>query len=224
MLEHGDPLAALQALARAWRRELARGGAKVVAITGSTGKTSTKDILAALLGASLRDGRQPREPQHRDRAAAGDPRGAGEVEVLVLEMAMRGRGQIAELTAIARPDVGVIVNVGPAHLELLGSLEAIAAAKAELIAGLASGASVVVPVGEPLLTPHLRADLPTVTFGDGGDVTLVARGADGTVVIHDRGGDISCGRPSRRPTTCATCWPPWRSRGRSGTPPRGVSR
>ena len=48
---------------------------------------------------------------------------------------MRGPGQIAELTAIAEPDVGVIVNVGPAHLELLGSLEAIAAAKAELIAG-----------------------------------------------------------------------------------------
>ena len=58
-----------------------------------------------------------------------------DTEVLVLEMAMRGAGQIAELTAIAEPDVGVIVNVGPVHLELLGSLEAIAAAKAELIAG-----------------------------------------------------------------------------------------
>ncbi len=52
---------------------------------------------------------------------------------------MRGAGQIAELTEIAEPDVGVIVNVGPAHLELLGSLEAIAAAKAELIAGLGAG-------------------------------------------------------------------------------------
>ena len=69
---------------------------------------------------------------------------------------MRGAGQIAELTAIAEPDVGVIVNVGPVHLELLGSLEAIAAAKAELIAGLAPGATVVVPAGEPLLEPHLR--------------------------------------------------------------------
>ena len=77
--------------------------------------------------------------------------------VLVLEMAMRGAGQIAELTAIAEPDVGVIVNVGPAHLELLGSLEAIAAAKAELIAGLAPGASFVVPADEPLLARHLRA-------------------------------------------------------------------
>ncbi len=71
-------------------------------------------------------------------AILGAPAGT---EALVLEMAMRGPGQIAELTAIAEPDVGVIVNVGPAHLELLGSLEAIAAAKAELIAGLAPGAT-----------------------------------------------------------------------------------
>lgn len=93
-------------------------------------------------------------------------------EVLVLEMAMRGARQIAELAAIAEPDVGVIVNVGPVHLELLGSLEAVAAAKAELIAGLRPGATAVVPAGEPLLTPHLRDDLETVTFGPGGDVTL----------------------------------------------------
>ena len=67
---------------------------------------------------------------------------------------MRGPGQIAQLTAIAEPDVGVIVNVGPAHLELLGSLEAIAAAKAELLAGLEPGACAVLPAGEPLLEPH----------------------------------------------------------------------
>ena len=60
-------------------------------------------------------------------------------EALVLEMAMRGPGRSPSSTAIAEPDVGVIVNVGPAHLELLGSLEAIAAAKAELIAGIAAG-------------------------------------------------------------------------------------
>jgi UDP-N-acetylmuramoyl-tripeptide--D-alanyl-D-alanine ligase len=102
-------------------------------------------------------------------------------------MAMRGPGQIAELTAIAEPDVGVIVNVGPAHLELLGSLEAIAAAKAELIAGLAPGASVAVPAGEPLLAPYLRADLRTITFGEGGAVRLREHRADGTVVIDDDG-------------------------------------
>ena len=87
---------------------------------------------------------------------------------------MRGAGQIAELTAIAEPDVGVIVNVGPVHLELLGTVEAVAAAKAELIAGLKPGAAAVIPAHEPLLDPHRRADLNTITFGDGGDVSLLA--------------------------------------------------
>ena len=77
----------------------------------------------------------------------------GDTEMLVLEMAMRGAGQIAELARIAEPDVGVIVNVGPVHLELLGSLAAIAAAKAELIVEMVSGATVVVPADEPLLEP-----------------------------------------------------------------------
>ena len=87
-----------------------------------------------------------------------------------------GPGQIAELTAIAEPEVGVIVNVGAAHLEQLGSIEGIAAAKAELIAGIGPGASIVVPAGEPLLEPHLRAELRTITFGDGGEVSLLGRG------------------------------------------------
>jgi UDP-N-acetylmuramoyl-tripeptide--D-alanyl-D-alanine ligase len=96
-----------------------------------------------------------------------------DTEVLVLEMAMRGPGQIAELAAIAEPDVGVIVNVGPVHLELLGSLEAIAAAKAELLVDLRPGAVAVLPVGEPLLDAHLRDDLHSVTFGPGGDVAAL---------------------------------------------------
>ena len=70
------------------------------------------------------------------------PRGT---EVVVLEMAMRGEGQIAELAAIAEPDVGVIVNVGPVHLELLGTVERVAAAKAELIRDLRPGAACVLP-------------------------------------------------------------------------------
>ncbi|HEX7290034.1 MAG TPA: UDP-N-acetylmuramoyl-tripeptide--D-alanyl-D-alanine ligase [Conexibacter sp.] len=181
-----DPLAALQRLARAWRREL---GAEVIAITGSTGKTSTKDILAALL-----------EPHRRTFVSRGNfnteiglplellaaPEGT---EALVLEMGMRGPGQIAELAAIAEPDVGVIVNIGPAHLELLGSLEAIAAAKAELIADLRAGATAVLPANEPLLDPHRRADgeIATVTFGPGGDVTLVSQSAEGHVAIDAQG-------------------------------------
>jgi UDP-N-acetylmuramyl pentapeptide synthase len=91
-------------------------------------------------------------------------------------MAMRGAGQIAELAAIAEPDVGVIVNVGPVHLELLGTIEAIAATKAELIAALEPGGTAIVPASEPLLEPHRRADVHTVTFGPGGDVEELPAG------------------------------------------------
>jgi UDP-N-acetylmuramoyl-tripeptide--D-alanyl-D-alanine ligase len=172
VLAHPDPLAGLAALARAWRRELGAKGMRVVAITGSTGKTSTKDILAAILSAELRTVSSPQNFNTEIGLPLAILAAPSDTEVLVLEMAMRGAGQIAELTAIAEPDVGLIVNVGPVHLELLGTLEAIAAAKAELIAGLREGATVVIPVDEPLLAPHLRAELRTVTFGDGGDFAL----------------------------------------------------
>jgi UDP-N-acetylmuramoyl-tripeptide--D-alanyl-D-alanine ligase len=170
LLTSEDPLAGLQALARSWRRAL---GAQVIAITGSTGKTSTKDLLAAMIAQERRVAATEQNlnteiglPLTILAAPAG-------TEVLVLEMAMRGAGQIAELTAIAEPDVGVIVNVGPVHLELLGSLEAIAAAKAELIADLRPGAIAILPAAEPLLDAHRRADLRTVTFGPGGDVAAI---------------------------------------------------
>jgi UDP-N-acetylmuramoyl-tripeptide--D-alanyl-D-alanine ligase len=183
-----DPLAALQRLARTWRRTL---GAKTIAITGSTGKTSTKDILAALLqphrGTFVSRGNFNTEiglPLELLAAPEG-------TEALVLEMGMRGPGQIAELAAIAEPDVGVIVNVGPAHLELLGSLEAIAAAKAELIADLHGDATAVIPAGEPLLNPHRRRDIATVTFGPGGDVTLVRQDPEGRVEIDAQGERIA---------------------------------
>jgi UDP-N-acetylmuramoyl-tripeptide--D-alanyl-D-alanine ligase len=195
VLAHEDPLAALQALAREWRRELASRGAKVVAVTGSTGKTSTKDILEALLGTFMRVAASPENFNTEIGLPLAVLAAPGDVEALVLEMAMRGPGQIAELTAIAEPDVGVIVNVGPAHLELLGSLEAIAAAKAELIAGLAPGATVVIPAGEPLLSPHLREDVRTIAFGEGADVRLAERRADGSVTILADGQRIEL-RPS----------------------------
>jgi UDP-N-acetylmuramoyl-tripeptide--D-alanyl-D-alanine ligase len=158
-----DPLAALGALARAWRREL---GARVVAITGSTGKTSTKDLLAAMLAPHLRV-----VATHANLnteiglplTILGAPQGT---EALVLEMAMRGAGQIAELVAIAEPDVGVITNIGPVHLELLGSIEAVAATKAELVRDLRPGATAILPADEPLLDAHLRDDVTTVRFGE----------------------------------------------------------
>src|SRR5205823_7408634 len=126
VLVHDDPQAALQALAGAWRRELGAAGMRVVAITGSTGKTSTKDIIAALLSAHARVVASPENLNTEIGLPLAITAAVPETEVLVLEMAMRGAGQIAELTAIARPDVGVIVNVGPVHLELPGSPEAIA--------------------------------------------------------------------------------------------------
>jgi UDP-N-acetylmuramoyl-tripeptide--D-alanyl-D-alanine ligase len=170
VLAADDPLRALQNLATAWRRDL---GAQVIGVTGSTGKTSTKDLLLAVL-----------VPHRRTVASRanfnteiglplellGAPAGT---EVLVLEMGMRGAGQIAELAAIAEPDVAVIVSVGPVHLELLGSIEAIAAAKAELIAALPPNGTAVIPAQEPLLAPHLRSDVTTVTFGPDGDVRLI---------------------------------------------------
>ena len=179
LLAAEDPVVALGRLARAWRREL---GAAVVAITGSTGKTSTKDILAALLAPALATIASPLNQNTEigvPLAILAAPPGT---QALVLELAMRGAGQIAELTAICEPDVGVIVNVGPAHLELLGSLEAIAAAKGELLDGLAAGATAVVPAGEPLLDRFIRADLEVVRFGDSGDVHVLAAGPEGVSV------------------------------------------
>jgi UDP-N-acetylmuramoyl-tripeptide--D-alanyl-D-alanine ligase len=89
-------------------------------------------------------------------------------------MAMRGAGQIAELAELARPEVGVITNIGEAHLELLGSREAIAAAKAELLDHVEIA---VVPAGEPLLVPHLRGRPSVITFGEeaGADVRVAGR-------------------------------------------------
>jgi UDP-N-acetylmuramoyl-tripeptide--D-alanyl-D-alanine ligase len=162
-----DPLAALQG---AGRGALARSGARVAAITGSTGKTTTKDILVAVLRAG--GARAEGTPGNRNTeigvplSLLGLP---DDVDVAVVEMGMRGEGQIAELARLAPPDVAVITSVGPVHLELLGTVERVAAAKAELIAALRPGGTAVVPEGELLLAPHVAALDPGVTvlgFGD----------------------------------------------------------
>jgi UDP-N-acetylmuramoyl-tripeptide--D-alanyl-D-alanine ligase len=190
-----SPLPGLQSLALAWRREL---GCPAVGITGSTGKTSTKDILASMLARSLR-AHANRENLNTEiglpLALLEADRGT---EALVLEMAMRGSGQIAELVAIAEPQVGVIVNVGPVHLELVGTVERVAAAKAELIRDLPSGSACVVPAGERLLADHLRPDLDTITFGDGGDVRLLSFEA-GRAEIQARGDRVSLDLPYDQP-------------------------
>ncbi len=128
-----DTLRALGQLARAWRRRLP---VRVVGVTGSVGKTTTTQMCAAVLGQAYRVAATREEwnaeigvpllvlglrPQH---------------QVAVVEMAMRGAGQIASLVEIAAPSVGVVTAVGEAHLEFLGTVEAIAQAKGELVAGL----------------------------------------------------------------------------------------
>jgi UDP-N-acetylmuramoyl-tripeptide--D-alanyl-D-alanine ligase len=103
-----------------------------------------------------------------------------ETEILVMEMAMRGRGQIAELCRIAEPDVAAITNVGPVHLELLGTIDAIAAAKAEILSGLGPNGMAVVPADADALEPHLREEIEAITFGPGGEVSaLTATAAAG---------------------------------------------
>jgi UDP-N-acetylmuramoyl-tripeptide--D-alanyl-D-alanine ligase len=170
-----DPLAALQALARESRRAL---GARVVGVTGSVGKTSVKDIARALL-----PGRVHASPENWN-TEIGLPLTVLEApedsDVLVLEMAMRGPGQIAELAAIAEPEVAVITNVGPVHVELLGSVEAIAAAKAEILDRLPPGGTAVAPVAAGELEPHLEPVAEQLRFGPGGDVeALEVKVADG---------------------------------------------
>ncbi len=165
ILLHDDPVAALGDLARAWRREL---GAVVVGITGSVGKTSTKDLLAGIVSPHRRtiatEGNYNTEIG-LPLTVLGAPAGT---QVMILEMAMRGSGQIAELARIAEPDVGVVTNIAPVHVELLGSIEGVAAAKAELLHGLPPGGTAIVPADEPLLDPHRPTGVTVVTVGKGG--------------------------------------------------------
>ncbi len=163
-----DPLAALQALARVWRRQL---GARTIGVTGSVGKTSVKDIARALLPGRVHANRENLNTE------IGLPltvlEAPASTDVLVLEMAMRGPGQIAKLASIAEPEVAAITNVGPVHVELLGSVEAIAAAKAEILAALPADGAAVVPVDGGELEPHLGQAPRLLRFGPGGDVEAV---------------------------------------------------
>ncbi len=165
-----DAFAALAALGRAVR---ARATAKVVGITGSLGKTSTKDILAAL----CRPHARTVAAEASFNAELGVPltlcRLEKDTEVCVLELAMRGFGQIAELCEIASPEIGVITSIAPVHLEFVGSVEGVARAKAELLQALPPGAPVVIPADAPELEPFLDGrDLEPIRFGERGDVRL----------------------------------------------------
>ena len=151
-----DAFAALAAIAGIVRE---RSKARVVGITGSTGKTSTKDILFALCAPH----RRTIANEGNYNTEIGVPlticRIEEDTDVCISELGMRGLGQIAWLASFVKPNVGVITNIGPAHLEQLGTIENIARAKAELVEALPAGGIAVVP-DEPLLEPYLgRSDI-----------------------------------------------------------------
>ncbi|MEJ7875538.1 MAG: UDP-N-acetylmuramoyl-tripeptide--D-alanyl-D-alanine ligase, partial [Solirubrobacterales bacterium] len=180
-----EPLDSLQALAREWRRDL---DPRVVGITGSTGKTSVKDIARTLL--PFRTHASPENYNTEIGLPLAILAAPPDTEVLVLEMAMRGMGQIAELCEIAEPDLAVITNVGPVHLELLGTLEAIAEAKAEILGGLSADGRAVVPAEAEALEPHLAEELSVTTFGPGGDVHAV------DTAVSGNSAEVQVGTPS----------------------------
>jgi len=153
-----DAFAALASVAAAVREHTS---ARIVAITGSMGKTSTKDILAALSTRSA----QTIAAEASFNNEIGVPltlcRLEEPTEVCILELAMRGFGQIAELAALARPQIGVVTNVGPVHLELVDSLDGVVRAKGELIAALPAGGTAIVPEDFPVA----RDDVEVVRIG-----------------------------------------------------------
>ncbi|UYG15564.1 UDP-N-acetylmuramoyl-tripeptide--D-alanyl-D-alanine ligase [Brachybacterium huguangmaarense] len=144
----------------------------VVAVTGSAGKTGTKDLLGALLataGATI----APRGSHNNELGLPLTVLALDEhTRFLVLEMGARGIGHIAHLTAIARPDVSLVLNVGSAHLGEFGSVEAIAQAKGEIVEALTAQGRAVLNAGDPRVAAMAsRTSAPVVTWGIGhGDV------------------------------------------------------
>jgi UDP-N-acetylmuramoyl-tripeptide--D-alanyl-D-alanine ligase len=190
-----DAHAGLAALGSAVR---ARSDARVVAITGSVGKTSTKDILAALLRPSLRTVAAPRGFNNEIGLPLTLCLVEPETEVVVTEMAMRGSGQIRDLARTARPDLGVITSIAPVHLEQMGSLENIARAKAELLAELPAGAVAVLPEDAPELEPFVPEGLEVRRFG-----VPEAEVRDGRTHVHWHGRDVVFGFTARHQATNA---------------------
>lgn len=159
-----DPLKALQSLA--WVRRQARSNVKVVAITGSVGKTTTKELTAAVLAT--------RYPLLKNEGNLNSEIGLPLVLLeltrrhrrAVLEMGMWAKGEIALLCDIALPDVGIVTNVGPSHMERLGSIEAITDAKAELVEALDEEGTVILNADDPRVAGMAqRTSAHVVTYG-----------------------------------------------------------
>jgi UDP-N-acetylmuramoyl-tripeptide--D-alanyl-D-alanine ligase len=172
-----DAFGALARIARAVRE---RSSARVVGITGSMGKTSTKDILAALSAPSARTIAAEASYNNEIGVPLTLCRLENDTEVCVLELAMRGFGQIAELAAIARPQIGVVTNVGPVHLELVDSLDGVARAKGELIEALPAGGTAIVPEDFPVS----RDDVEVIRVGTPEGIRVDGRTSVGGVSFN----------------------------------------
>jgi UDP-N-acetylmuramoyl-tripeptide--D-alanyl-D-alanine ligase len=147
-----DTLAALQRLAARYRETL---DVKVIGITGSNGKTTTKDMTAAVLATAYRVHKTAGNYNNHiglPLTLLSLERGT---EFAVIEMGMSGRGEIELLTGIAKPDAAVITNIGDAHLLQLGSRDEIAKAKLEIRSGLPDGGILIIPGDEPLIDAYL---------------------------------------------------------------------
>jgi UDP-N-acetylmuramoyl-tripeptide--D-alanyl-D-alanine ligase len=158
-------LTALQELARSYRKQLP---VKVVGITGSNGKTTTKDMTAGILSTQYKV--QKTEGNYNNHI--GLPLTVlglkEDTEIAVLEMGMSGRGEIEFLTKLACPDAVVITNIGESHLLDLGSREGIAEAKLEILQGLKGGGLAILHGDEPLLMERIqqhKGNVQVQTFG-----------------------------------------------------------
>jgi UDP-N-acetylmuramoyl-tripeptide--D-alanyl-D-alanine ligase len=156
----GDALMALAGWART------RLPATVVGITGSVGKTSTKDLVAAAVAADRRVAANERSFNNEQGLPVTIVGAPDDTEVLVVEMGMRGLGEIARLCAIARPDIGVVTGVAAAHTERVGGLEGVARAKGELVEALPAGGTAILNADDQAVaTMAGRTTANVVTFG-----------------------------------------------------------
>jgi UDP-N-acetylmuramoyl-tripeptide--D-alanyl-D-alanine ligase len=167
-----DTGAALLALGADHRRSMA---ADVVGITGSAGKTSVKDLTAAVLGARFRTAASPKSFNTDVGVPLNLLNAPDDAEVVVCEMGSRGRGHIARLCEIARPRVGAVTNVGLAHLEMFGSPDAVADAKAELVESLPADGVAVLNADDPVVTRFSeRTSANVLRFGRSADADVRA--------------------------------------------------
>jgi UDP-N-acetylmuramoyl-tripeptide--D-alanyl-D-alanine ligase len=162
-----DTLAALLQLGAWGRNKLdAQLSNRVIGITGSVGKTSTKDFIAAALGSSLRVAANERSFNNDQGLPVTILNAADDVEALVLEMGMRGFGEIARLCTVARPNIGVVTRVASAHTERVGGIDGVARAKSELVIALdASGFAVLNADDERVVAMRTLTDARVITYG-----------------------------------------------------------